>query len=428
MTSQTIVVPDSGVFNFTTITIPDGVRITFERNANNTPVTLLATGDVTIAGTIDIAGRTGNPNGVGGAGGPGGFHGGRSGFGVDAFAGTTGDGPGGGGGGGNPDGTKVGGGGGGGFATAGSNGSNQDPLFGQGGPRYGTSLLLPLVGGSGGGGGGTRSGGHGGAGGGGGGAILIASSTTITMARTSNIRAGGGQGAPDTFGGLGVGGGGGGGAGGAIRLVANTITGAGKLDVAGGGIGAGGGAGGLGYLRAEAFNLSAYNPDSAPTIVTFAPPNPVVLPNAPRLRIASVAGIPAPTSPLGSFQNVPDIVVPATQTNPVNVAVEASNVPPGTVVQVKLIPATGAPSQVNSTPLMGTATAASATAGVTLPTGVSALFATATIPVTTASATPMIMKGEHVEWLEITASYGVGSEVTYITQSGRRIQARDLSD
>ena len=44
----------SGIFNFTTVNIPAGVTVTFAKNAQNTPVTLLASGDVNIAGTIDI--------------------------------------------------------------------------------------------------------------------------------------------------------------------------------------------------------------------------------------------------------------------------------------------------------------------------------------------------------------------------------------
>ena len=46
--STTVPLPPSGVFNFTTVTIPAGVTVTFARNAANTPVTILATGDVTV--------------------------------------------------------------------------------------------------------------------------------------------------------------------------------------------------------------------------------------------------------------------------------------------------------------------------------------------------------------------------------------------
>src|SRR5437773_11728865 len=52
----TLALPPSGVFNFTTINIPRGVTVRFRRNAANTPVTMLASGDVTIAGTIDVSG------------------------------------------------------------------------------------------------------------------------------------------------------------------------------------------------------------------------------------------------------------------------------------------------------------------------------------------------------------------------------------
>jgi hypothetical protein len=91
------------------------------------------------------------------------------------------------------------------------------------------------------------------------------------------------------------------------------------------------------------------------------------------------------------------------------------------VVQVMVLPATGASSAVNSTPLAGTTAVSSAAASVTLSTGMSVLFAMATIPITTANATPMIIKGEKVERMEITASYSGPSAVFYITQSGRRL-------
>src|ERR1051326_9393179 len=51
-TTQSIVVPDSGVFNFTTVNIPTGITITFTRNATNKPLTILATGVVEISCTL----------------------------------------------------------------------------------------------------------------------------------------------------------------------------------------------------------------------------------------------------------------------------------------------------------------------------------------------------------------------------------------
>src|SRR3972149_3792529 len=55
-TNTTLALPPSGVFNFTTINIPAGVSVIFTRNATNTPVAQLASGNVTIAGTINLNG------------------------------------------------------------------------------------------------------------------------------------------------------------------------------------------------------------------------------------------------------------------------------------------------------------------------------------------------------------------------------------
>ena len=46
--------PD-GVLNYTTINIPENVTVRFSPNASNTPVFLAATGNVVIAGTINIS-------------------------------------------------------------------------------------------------------------------------------------------------------------------------------------------------------------------------------------------------------------------------------------------------------------------------------------------------------------------------------------
>jgi len=102
--SQQVQLPDSGIFNFTTVTVPAGVAITFKRNAKNTSVTILASGDVSISGLISVDGSDGGTNGRGplpGPGGPGGFDGGPAGAGFSGnLSGLTGNGPGAGGGGG----------------------------------------------------------------------------------------------------------------------------------------------------------------------------------------------------------------------------------------------------------------------------------------------------------------------------------------
>lgn len=131
-----VTLPADGILNYTTVTIPVGVTVTFQPNAANTPVTMLATGDVLIAGIINVDGvagtgysSTGPPVIPGGLGGPGGFRGGQSGSrGATNNAPSAGQGPGGG-------------------TTSGSYG---------GGGSYGVPTtfvsLLPLFGGSGGGG------------------------------------------------------------------------------------------------------------------------------------------------------------------------------------------------------------------------------------------------------------------------------------
>ena len=425
--SQSVVVPDGGVFNFTSVNIPAGVTITFVRNAKNKPVTILASGNVTIAGIINVDGRPGGGNGGGGQGGPGGFDGGSGGYPFDlSFVGTTGDGPGGGAGGqGNGTVTVPGGGAGGGFAAAGTNGNATTSLTpAAGGPRYGAMTLVPLIGGSGGGGGGARSSSAGGAGGGGGGAILIASSGAIALSGQIQARGGAGASSP---------GGGGGGAGGGIRLVANTLSGSGSLFAnggAGGGSTAGsssgnGGAGAPGYIRAEAYDYSAFTPSASPSYVSFAFPHPAAPANVPGLRIASVAGVSAPASPLGSLHGAPDIVVPTTQSNPVTVALEGENVPVGTFVTVTITPAQGARTSAQSTALAGTEAASAATASVSLPAGMSVISATAVIDLTAPAGRarrPVTIDGERVDRIEVAAAFGGASEVTYVTRSGRRIK------
>src|SRR5262245_44989910 len=75
-TNTTLDLPPNGIFNCTTITIASGARLNFRRNALNTPVHLLATGDVIVNGTIDVSGGGSPGNFVGGPSGPGGFDGG----------------------------------------------------------------------------------------------------------------------------------------------------------------------------------------------------------------------------------------------------------------------------------------------------------------------------------------------------------------
>jgi len=419
-TSQSLAVPASGVFNFTTVNIPSGVTITITRNSTNTPLTILASGDVVIAGTIVLDGIQGSGSFVGGIGGAGGSNGGNGGYGFDqSFSGVQGDGLGGGGGGTSSTTTTFpGGGGGGGYGTTGFVGGGTG-VGGQLGAKYGATTILPLVGGSGGGGGGAANNRRGGAGGGGGGAILIASSGTISM--NGIISAHGGQGGAGDAGG-------GGGSGGAIRLIANTITGSGNLNVSGGGGGGAqlsfnGGFGGQGYVRLEGYSTNNFTGTTSPgNVASLSFPHPVNPPNSPSLRIASVGGVNAPASPAGSLQSVPDVIVPASTANPVTVALEGSNIPLGTTIQIVLTPSRGASTTALSSGLAGSVAASTANASVNLPGGISVVSATTVIDLTIAGAKPLFMDGERVNRIEVAATFGGPSELTYVTQSGRRIK------
>ncbi len=83
-------VPASGIFNFTSVNIPVGVTVTFKKNVINTPVVMLASSDILIAGTLNVSGTKSTDSGAAGdgnlgddglpgLGGPGGFDGGRGG-------------------------------------------------------------------------------------------------------------------------------------------------------------------------------------------------------------------------------------------------------------------------------------------------------------------------------------------------------------
>lgn len=425
-TSQTIPLPPSGIFHFTTVNIPSGITIKFARNANNTPVIILASGNINIAGTIDLSGSPGSasifggpPDSGVGVGGPGGFDGGRGGFSVEFFrSATSGDGPGGGAGG---AGSTVQ------HQTFGAGGSFQSsgliPVAGKAGIQYGTRSLVPLIGGSGGGGSAGGSGGNGAGGGGGGGALLLASSGTITFGHhtTNMLKSQGGNSA---------GGGAGGGAGGAFRIVANTITGRLSINVLGGS--GTFSAGGNGFFRVEACSFIGFEPTSllpattasGEPMLSLSPPSPVFLPNAPALSITSVAGLAAPATPNGSFHATPDLIIPLAQTNPVTVALQASNVPPGTKATVIVTNESDPIVTVESTGFAGTFESSTATAEINLPaSGMTLINAKLSfVPTGGSSSNNLMIDGEKVKRVETAATFGGKSEVIYITESGKRIK------
>jgi hypothetical protein len=414
-------VPDSGIFgNFTTFTVPGGWTLKFKRNATNTPVTILASGNVTITGTIDLngaGGAGGSPSqttlgNTGGVGGPGGFDGGSGANGIVSTTGGTGGGPGAGAGGTVVSGTARGGGGAG-YGLAGGAAASGG---GAGGPAYGVATLLPPIGGSGGGGGAANFGASGGGGGGGGGALIIASSGTISV--TGSIQAKGGAGGWVSVNP------GGAGSGGAIRLAATTIAGTGNVDVSPAAGQSGGGTGSIGRIRVEGYNITATYGLVGTKASIVNTPNASTLANAPSLRITTIAGITTPTSP-GGIISRPDVVLPISTTNPVSITITGAQIPLGTTVLVSVRGQAGSATSVTSPGLSGTLESSSANVSLTVPTDQPAVIsATATFErVAWGGGRPVYAEGERIERVRVTAALGASTRVTYITASGREIVA-----
>jgi hypothetical protein len=434
-----VTLPPDGILNYTTVNIPAGVSVSFTKNAANTPVIIRASGNVSIAGDINVSAQTAptasgtagdgvlGDDGQPGTGGPGGFNGGSGGLGpvlggTSGGGGGSGKGPGGGA-------AAIGtyynnygyAGGGGGFN---GNGANDNYNSTAGGITYGQWSLLPLIGGSGGGGGAAGPTFSGGGGGGGGGAIMIASSGIINI--TGYIYADGGAGARSD--GTNCGGGGGGGSGGAIRLVAETLTrsGAGYLyarsGAGAGSCGVSGGAGANGYVRLESNVITGWSTGYSTPAYSYVLPGKLFVPNNPTLTITGVAGQSVPANPTG----VGDVTLPqGTATATVQLA--GTNIPRGTTVTIYVIPAVGANrSSVLSSALDGASDAATtATATVTLASGNNVLLASATYTVTELVAMNMPkFGGEYVAKIRVESEMGgTTSKVTYITASGKEYPA-----
>jgi len=321
----TLNVPADGVFNCTSITVGRSSTLKFVKNALNTPVYLLASGDVLIEGVVDVSGE--NAAGVlGGAGGPGGFDGGNGGFtgGI-----TAGDGHG-------PEG---------GVDTTANTADR------AGGNSYMTPLLIPIIGGSGGSGGDNRltPPASFGAGGGGGGAIVVASNTKIELACSGSIRANGGSRGSNA----------GTGARGAVRLIAPSInevtcsTGAASSTsvVAG-------------QIRVDAIDktgipaisLSSTLGTSIGTAMFVFPPT------VPTLRLTTVAGNVVPPGADAFF------VLPAGSPTNQNVVVEAMDFDGASLdIEVQVVPENGASSVVQATVNLAAGNPATVTVPVTIP-------------------------------------------------------------
>jgi hypothetical protein len=301
----TLPLPANGIFNFTTVTVQAGMTLTFAKNASNTPVVILATGDVLINGAITVNAGGLNIDGVDDPRIPGcgGFAGGGP--------GEPGTGPG-----------------------AGTVASYVATWVGP-------LSLVPIVGGSGGANGG----------GGGGGAIVIASTGKITVAGAVNAlgRANGGSG-------------------GAIRLVANRVEVTSGSMAALGCASCCYWCGWDGYrglIRIEAPVGQTYlaAPGNITPAAVLTVPNPEIVRGDPTLlSIVSVAGQPVPAG-AGSRTTVADILLPSTIADDLPVVVNAVHIPVGTEVTLGFL--TSARGTVVTATLAGTYASSTATLHVT---------------------------------------------------------------
>ena len=152
---------------------------------------------------------------------------------------------------------------------------------------------------------------------------MIASSKDINInggiyARGGNVAYGGGSY-------------GGGGSGGAIKLVADRVSGTGIADANGSQ------GGGAGRVRLEGFYrpfASEVTPVPSATSPTLAP----ALANTPTLMIVNVAGSVVAQPPSGALTS-PDVVF--TNAGAVSIQVAGTNIPAGTAVKLRLVTTTG---------------------------------------------------------------------------------------
>lgn len=360
-TTCTVQLPDSGVFNYTTVNVPSGKFLVFNKNLRNTPVTILTQGAVTIAGTISV--NAGNSFGLGSNGGPGGFDGGSS--------GSPGFGPGGG-------------------TAASPNGRWIGPVS-----------LVPIIGGS---------GGYG-SGGGGGGAIVIASSASINFTGTINAN---GACVNNTCPS-------GRGSGGAIRLVANSITATGTLRAIGG----------LssdnnpGVIRIETLSGS-FSGFATPAPIFSTTTNPIIVPNSatPSLTITSIAGFAVPSNPAARSDLV-DLMLPSQLTDPISVVVRGHNIPVGTSVSLAV---GGSAATAATSTLTGTFDSSTTTLNVSglSRTAVSTLFVYANFSPPSSAQIFNPAGRDHVARVRAEAAPGRRTRFTFLRADGTRIDAARL--
>jgi hypothetical protein len=432
----------TGIYEFTDVNIStvSGVnrRLIVVGTSPNVALTILSQNDINVSGTasgnstqIFLSGQTppsANSNfaEAGARSGPGGFDGGASGNGgAIPGSGSAGFGP-------------VGGAAGRADAVTAADLSAAS----AGAPPLNPSLT-PLVGGSGGGGGAglgptntfgctTNTLGYGGGpGGGGGGAILLAASNRVTLGQFASLLANGGNGGRGNNGSAACAAYGGGGGGGSVRIVAHEFVGTGTINISGGTRSDNTNPSFGGHVRIEAA-LNTYSGTitgaSGGSFLSF--PTASVPNNQPVLRIVSIAGTAMPANPVASIVT-PDVTFASAIEAPVTLTVGASNVPLGTTVNIRVVPAVGQPTTAISNGLSGTLASSTANASVSLPPGAGIVTASATFTIggsggdggggAAFNALPLI-DGKKPERIEVAALADGTSRAYLVSQSGVRFE------
>lgn len=359
-----IQLPPSGILNYTTVNIPTDTFLSFRNNGNNTPVIILAQGNVDIVGRISVDASSQDP-------GPGGFRGGPGGL--------PGFGP----------------------------GAGPQPSGSLSGRWTGPLSLIPIVGGSGG------SGSGGAWGGGGGGAVLIASSGLIDV--HGGIHATGVQGWNNVSGP---------GSGGAIRLVANSLNIPGQLWAVGNSGANGGGEKGVIRLEAPAGHLSFSG--SADPAAVLSSINPLIFPDAPpALSIISVGGYSVPAYSGQRFDTV-DLLLPMQLPDPISVVVAASGIPVGTQIGISF--GTTNAGTVTPGTLTGSTQSSTATIQVSglNRTQLAYLFVSATFAVPGPAAPANPAGPDQVARVHVTAAPGAAPKFSFLRANGSSIDASRL--
>ena len=307
------------VFKYASINVPVGVTVTFKNHPSHAPVVWLVQGGVDIAGTVSVngkAGTTGTDALIPAEPGPGGFRGGAM--------GPAGNGAG----------LGPGGGGRGSYSSS-----------------YGNPQILPLIGGSGSEPRNATSGASGG------GAVLIAAPGTIQINGTVSALHAFASDFPS--------------GGGAVKLIANQVTGTGTLN-----------SGYDGRLRIEANSLSSSVITTPSTIAVAPGTTPTIFQSAtsPTVKIVSVDGINSPADPMAPLVSSADIAIQ--KNTPVTIVLETRNfATAGAVVAVRVANKFGGYGWYNATlDSGGTSTLSTWRVSTTLVPGFVTLQARATAP------------------------------------------------